>query len=272
MSNHQLATHARQFRAGALPMVQRIRRVASQSANTVLATGARSYPSAALAANGFVVQPGFLPPDSVAAIMQDVGRFADRSIKETGVDRTHLRDRADKQEIDLNVRQLTGAQHLSRGINELYASGRIEATMSDLTGRQLAIGGMTVQIDWPDTRSKRGLHVDSHWPPTYKTFVYLTAVTGPENGPFSVVPGSHRDRLKKARAIAGNYLHHRKLTDLHAAYRISDATCLLGEPGTAIFADQRLAHAGWPGHTTGTRFMLVAYLYPRDVTAPAFLG
>lgn len=41
---------------------------------------------------------------------------------------------------------------------------------------------------------------------------------------------------------------------------IDAAQCLVARPGTAIFADQRLAHAGWPGHTTGTRFMLVAYL------------
>jgi ectoine hydroxylase-related dioxygenase (phytanoyl-CoA dioxygenase family) len=120
-----------------------------------------------------------------------------------------------------------------------------------------------VQIDWPDTETKRGLHVDSHWPPTYKTFIYLTPVTSPENGPFSVVPGSHRHRVKKVKAIAGNYLHHRLRTDLDFEYSLADARCLLGEPGTAIFADQRLAHAGWPGHTTGTRFMLVAYLYQR---------
>ena len=257
------------------PQAQRVRRlgqVAAQSANTVLATGARSYPSSQLARDGFIVQPGYLPAEKTDSILQDVAGFADRSIKQTGVPGTHLRDRADKQKIDLNVRQLTGAQHLSPGIDELLRSARTERTMSELTGRDMAIGGMTAQIDWPDTHSKRGLHVDSHWPPTYKTFIYLTAVTGPENGPFSVVPGSHRDRVKKARAIAGNYVHHRKLTDLDVTYRLQDARCLLGEPGTAIFADQRLAHAGWPGHTTGIRFMLVAYLYQRDVAAPRFLG
>ena len=45
-----------------------------------------------------------------------------------------------------------------------------------------------------------------------------------------------------------------------------------GGSGTAIFADQRLAHAGWPGHTDGTRFMIVAYLYRPDVEVPGFLG
>lgn len=129
-----------------------------------------------------------------------------------------------------------------------------------------------MQIDWPDTETKRGLHVDSHWPPTYKAFVYLTAVSEPANGPFSVVPGPHRDRVKKVKAVVGDYLHGRDRTDLDHEYSIEDARCLLGPPGTAIFADQRIAHAGWPGHTTGTRFMLVAYLYEAGVEPPAFLG
>ena len=101
--------------------------------------------------------------------------------------------------------------------------------------------------------------------------MYLTGVPDPQHGPFAVVPGSHRHRLKKLRAITGDYLHRRDVTDLDATYSIADARCLLGGPGTAIFADQRLAHAGWPGHTTGIRVMLVAYLYSPDVTPPSFL-
>jgi len=244
---------------------------ATQLVNTLRARDARSYGSAELARNGFVVRPGFLSPAQAQAIRDDLSRFEDRSVKDAGVAGARLRDRADRQRIDQNVRQLTGAQHLSPGVDRLFSSGRIERTMSGLTGFALAVGGMTVQIDWPDTRTKRGLHVDSHWPPTYKCFIYLTAVTGPENGPFSVVPGSHRHRAKKVKAIAGNYLHGRKPTDLDAEYRLADARCVLGDPGTAIFADQRLAHAGWPEHTTGTRFMLVAYLYRPGVTVPGFL-
>ena len=244
---------------------------AAQALNTALATGSRSYPSAELARNGYIVQPGFLPAVDAATIRDDLARFETRSIKDAGVTGVKLRDRADRQTIDQNVRQLTGAEHLSPSISALLNSGRIERAMAGLTGFDLAVGGMTVQIDWPDTKTKRGLHVDSHWPPTYKCFIYLTPVTGPENGPFSVIPGSHRDRFKKVKAIAGNYRHGRKPTDLDAEYRIEDARCLLGDPGTAIFADQRLAHAGWPGHTTGTRFMLVAYLYRPGITAPGFL-
>jgi hypothetical protein len=234
---------------------------AGQVVNTALARGAGSYPSADLARDGYVVQPGFLPPAEAESALRDVERFADRSVTETGVPGSRLSDRSNRQERDLNVRVLDGPQHLSPVLQRLAESGRIEETMTRLTGRRMAVGRMTVQIDWPDTETKRGLHVDSHWPATYKAFLYLTPVTGPENGPFSVVPGSHRHRVKKVKAIAGNYLHHRSRTDLDFEYSLDDARCLLGEPGTAIFADQRLAHAGWPGHTTGTRFMLVAYLY-----------
>jgi hypothetical protein len=252
--------------------VRRAGQALGQGLNTALARGARSYASPALSQDGFVIEPGFLDADTARKILDDVARFGDRSVKQTGVDGAKLRDRADRQTIDLNVRQLTGAQHLSPGIDDLVTSGRVEHTMSELAGFRLALGGMTVQIDWPDTRTKRGLHVDSHWPPTYKCFVYLTDVTSPGNGPLSVVPGSHRHRIKKVKAIGGNYRAGRKPTDLHEEYRLEDARCLTGPSGTAIFADQRLAHAGWPGHTEGTRFMIVAYLYRPDVDVPGFLG
>ena len=241
--------------------MQSIVDTASQMVNTALARGAGSYPSAELARDGYVVEPGFLPLLDVESALRDVERFADRSITGTDVPGSRLTDRSNRQQRDLNVRVLDGPQHLSPALERLVASGRIEQTMTRLTGRQMGVGRLTVQIDWPDTENKRGLHVDSHWPATYKAFIYLTPVVGPENGPFSVVPGSHRHRVKKVKAIAGNYLHHRSRTDLDFEYALDDARCLLGEPGTAIFADQRLAHAGWPGHTTGTRFMLVAYLY-----------
>ena len=247
-------------------------RTARQVGSTALARRARGYPDPGFARDGYAVREAFLDPAAATAIRADLDRYADRAVTRTGVPGTILRDRAKRQSRDLNVRQLVGAERLSAGIDELTRSGRIEATIRALTGLRLTLGAMTVQIDWPDTETKRGLHVDSHWPPTYKAFVYLTPVTAPEYGPFSVVPGSHRHRVKKLKAIAGDLLAGRDHTDLDHEYDLADARCLLGGPGTAIFADQRLAHAGWPGHTTGTRFMLVAYLYEPGVTPPKFLG
>jgi ectoine hydroxylase-related dioxygenase (phytanoyl-CoA dioxygenase family) len=245
--------------------------VLSTVVNAAKATGARSYSSPDLARLGYVLEPNFLDGDVVDSIMTDLGRFADRSVRSTGVTGSTLRDRADRQSRDLNVRQITNVDRLSADVADLVASGRVVRQMSQLLGKDVRLGGMTLQVDWPDTQTKRGLHVDSHWPPTYKAFIYLTSVTAPENGPFSVIPGSHGDRVKKIRAVVGNALRHRDLTDLDHVYDMRFARCLTGSAGTAIFADQRLAHAGWPGHTEGTRFMLVAYLYPEDVSPPAFL-
>jgi hypothetical protein len=252
--------------------IQSLVETAAQAVNTAIARGAGSYPSVDMARDGYVIDTTFLPAVDAESAMRDVERFADRGVTETGVAGTKVTDRSNRERRDRNVRVLDGAQHLSPVIQRLFDSGRIEQTMTRLTGREMAIERLTVQIDWPDTETKRGLHVDSHWPPTYKTFIYLTPVTGPANGPFSVVPGSHRHRVKKVKAIAGDYLHHRSHTDLDFEYSLADAQCLLGGPGTAIFADQRLAHAGWPGHTTGTRFMMVAYLYESGVQTRRFLG
>lgn len=247
---------------------RRAKATVGQAVNTALARGARSYPDPAMSRRGFVLQPGFLAADDIAAALADVARYADPANKETGVAGATVRDRADSQSRDLRVRQVTGVQGLSAVLAALARSGRIEQRMAELTGRDVMVGRYTVQIDWPDTSTKRGLHVDSHWPPTYKAFVYLTPVLSSANGPFSVIPGSHRDRVKKVRAVAGNYLRRRDPTDLDRAYSLGNAECLLGDAGTAIFADQRLAHAGWPGHTEGTRFMLVAYLYERSAARP----
>jgi hypothetical protein len=240
---------------------ERAVRTVGQAVSTALARRSRSYVSPEMAREGYVVRPRFLAAQEAADVLADVQRFADRSVRETGVPGSEVRDRSDWQTRDLNVRQLTRADRLSPTLGALAESGRIEQAMRELTGLRLRVGRLTVQIDWPDTTSKRGLHVDSHWPPTYKAFVYLTPVLGPENGPFSVVAGSHRHRIKKITAIAGNYVRGRDRTDLNFPYSMDEARCLLGEPGTAIFADQRLAHAGCPEHTTGTRIMLVAYLY-----------
>lgn len=251
--------------------VRRCVRSTVVAANGAVARGARSYPSVDMAKNGFVVQNGFLAGSQCDAVLADVVRFGDRTLVHTGVTGASVRDRADRQQRDLNVRQLVGAQHLTATLDSLYRMGRIERTLSQLTGLSLAVRGMTVQIDWPDTCSKRGLHVDSHWPPTYKAFIYLTPVLGAENGPFSVVAGSHRHRARKIRAVVGNYAHRRVRTDVDSVYSMTEAQCLLGGPGTAIFADQRLAHAGWPEHTVGTRFMIVAYLYETGLAPPGFL-
>jgi len=236
-------------------------RSAGQVVNTALARSARSYRSEEFASDGFVVLPGFLDASAASAAADDIAPFTDRSRRESGVPGVLIKDRSQRQQRDLNVRQVVGVVPISPAVAELAASRRMQDTIEDLTGWPLRLGRLVVQIDWPDTKTKRGLHVDSHWPPTYKAFVYLTPVRGPENGPFSVVPGSHRDRLKKLRAIAGDYRQGRPRTAVATVYSLADAHQLLGEPGTAIFADQRLAHAGWPEHSTGTRLMVVAYLY-----------
>lgn len=242
-----------------------------QAVNVAIARGARSYPCPAMAADGYVVRRDFLGPAELAAAMLAVAPYQDRRTTVAPTPESRVVDRNRRDGHDQQVRQLMRAETISPVLSDLFRSGAIEATMSELTGRNLRLGGMTVQIDWPDTTTKRGLHVDSHWPPTYKAFVYLSDVPGPENGPFSLVPGSHRHRARKVRAVLRNHRGHRPRTDLDVEYSLAEARCVLGPAGTAIFADQRLAHAGWPGHTTGVRFMLVNYLYEAGVAAPRFL-
>src|SRR5215213_4023364 len=120
--------------------IQSLVDTAGQVVNTALARGAGSYPSADLARDGYVVQPGFLPAADAESALHDVECFADRAIAETGVLGSRLSDRSSRQERDLNVRVLDGPQHLSPVLQRLVESGRIEETMSRLTGRRMGIG------------------------------------------------------------------------------------------------------------------------------------
>lgn len=251
--------------------VQRVLSSAEQGVSVATARRARSYPCPAMAANGYVVREDFLDLVDVETAMAAFAPYRDRRTVSAPTPESRVVDRDRRDGRDQQVRQLMRAETVSPILGDLFRSGRIEATMGELTGRVLSMGGMTVQIDWPDTSTKRGLHVDSHWPPTYKSFIYLSDVPDPQHGPFSVVPGSHRHRIRKVRAVLADHRHHRPRTDVDFEYSLAEAHCLTGPPGTAIFADQRLAHAGWPGHTTGVRFMVVSYLYEIGVHAPAFL-
>ncbi len=124
--------------------IQSLVETAAQAVNTALARGASSYPSIDMARDGYVIDPAFLSASDAESAMRDVERFADRSITETGVPGSKLTDRSNRQLRDLNVRVLDNPQHLCPVIQQLAESGRIEETMTRLTGRRMAVGRLTL--------------------------------------------------------------------------------------------------------------------------------
>lgn len=120
---------------------QRVSHAAAQAMNTALARGARSYPSAALARDGFVVHTDFFARSETVAMMADLQRFGDRAVRTTGVAGTMVRDRADRQSRDLNARQLverSGSARPSRRCTPPAVSSRPARNSPDWTCASVA--------------------------------------------------------------------------------------------------------------------------------------
>ena len=73
-------------------------------------------------------------------------------------------------------------QNLDEKANELYSSKKIEKLFLNRINEDLFIRSISIQIDKPDTSTKRSWHVDNTAPASYKAFVYLTDVLHENNG------------------------------------------------------------------------------------------
>lgn len=165
---------------------------------------------------------------------------------------------------DLGVRQIMNAQDVDPGLSALYRSGRIESIFAERLDEDVVLESVTLQVDEPDDRTKRGFHVDRVTPPVFKLFVYLTAVDAAEHGPFTYVPGSHVYDIRRLRCLfdnlrGGGGIQHTDMT----RFADSEARTFVGQAGSAVLGVQSGAHKGWHGHIERTRYCLIAYLIRR---------
>jgi hypothetical protein len=145
---------------------------------------------------------------------------------------------------------------------EFYSSGQIERLFEARLGEKMRLQSVTLQVDDPDTQTKRGFHIDSSSPPNYKAFIYLNDVRELGDGPYTVVPGSHRDRLKKVINRMNNVWRDLPRTDMRLGYTDAQAQPILGNAGTLILSCQHLAHKGWQHHDRQRRYVVICYLVP----------
>ena len=97
-------------------------------------------------------------------------------------------------------------------------------------------------------------------PPSFKAFVYLTDVSDPKYGPYSVVPGSHLNVMRKWRARCLDEIIDLQYAQMELEYKTGEATPLVGEKGDCLISAMTLVHAGWPLHSERTRYVVVFYL------------
>lgn len=171
---------------------------------------------------------------------------------------------------DRNVFQLMNYHHLNWAIQEQYET-KILSLFKDQLGLDLCVASYTIQLDLPDTETKRPFHTDG-FQVNYKLFIYLNDVPELHNGPYSVIPGSHRNYLSKWRNLLNNLLSgNPSPDDMKIGFSDDDTVSVTGEAGTAILSCQALAHKGWQGHSKARRYVLIVYLRAKERAGERFV-
>jgi hypothetical protein len=131
---------------------------------------------------------------------------------------------------------------------------------------------ITIQVDDTDVETKRGFHVDGVNPPLFKAFVDLNDVDQLGDGPYTVVPSSHRHVIRKWLNCAYARVRGYHERDMRLFYRDGQSRQFFGSKGTCVLSTQTLAHKGWHHQDVSRRFILICYLTIASNEAPFTLG
>jgi hypothetical protein len=236
-----------------------------------LASWHRALPEAsALSRDGFRVVPDVLSRAECETIRADFDRLLHEALPPADSDVYIVSERFGKSKTDRLLYRLMNYQQLAPWIIDRVEQPILKL-MQDETGLELCINSYSVQVDWPDTKTKRGYHNDG-LVPTFKTFIYLSDVDEPRHGPYTVVPGSHRHFFRKLINIVINTVRQAPVDDMNYGYQDRGAARILGPAGTGILSCQLLAHKGWQEHTDRVRYVLVLYMRPPPQRAEWTLG
>lgn len=99
--------------------------------------------------------------------------------------------------VDQSVQQIINAQSIVYRLNNLFNSGELEKILKERINQKVVLQSITIQVDHLDTDTKRGYHCDGVTPVKYKAFIYLNDVNRYGEGPYTVIPGSHKHLLKR---------------------------------------------------------------------------
>ncbi|MBW4698606.1 MAG: hypothetical protein KME03_12065 [Aphanocapsa lilacina HA4352-LM1] len=245
-----------------------------------MASDVRRQPSNSFTAAGFEVLPGFLERETC----QDIVNFANGYLQGHSyvVSPQHYRDeevdggkcyvhhRAEVRDINLGMVQFINVQKLDRRFSQLLAT--VQKMLEERTGESLQAQSAVIQLDMPDGETKRRLHTDG-LTIRYKAFIYLSDVNGSEDGPYTVIPGSHRHVLRKIMNLF--YVRWRTLTwskekvkrsdqfgDMAIFYNERRSTQVLGSAGTMTLSNQLIVHQG--GYNRKPRWAIVLHFIPRQ--------
>ena len=252
------------------PLGSRIGPEEKSQANAVLSTYREQIqlPKNQFNKDGFEVVPSFISPETCEFLRERFDHYLHDELppEEKNVYIVERR-RQPLDSYDRNVFQLMNINNLPE-MSELCDSLRekIEKLFLERTGLKLYCNSFSLQRDFADDESKRPYHTDG-FGMTFKAFIYLTDVPEPKNGPYTVIPGSHRDLFKRLRNVHLNVAaNHKRSDDFFRVYDDRHAVRFCKPKGTMILSNQMLAHKGWHEHTEGTRDIIVVYIQPKPET------
>ncbi len=157
------------------------------------------------------------------------------------------------------VRELLNVNEIDPAVEQLLTGRAVQDLFTERLGETVELKGFSIQMDGVDTATKRGFHVDTLFPPTFKAFIYLTDVEVDGDGPYTVIPGSHRDFARKIFNDFVNAATSAARRDMfHLTNGISHQK-LLAPAGTLILSTQDLIHKGWGEHSHAPRFAMIGY-------------
>lgn len=219
---------------------------------------------------GYEVIPSFLDKNECDRLIQVTNSYLRDQSYSISKD-SYLLCRKDLlQGLDREVQHIINAQEVDDELSQLFRSHIIEDMFERQIGEKLQLRSITIRVDNPDTESKRGYHTDGVTPPVYKAFIYLSDVNDYGDGPYTLIPGSHRHTFRKII----NYLYSWIITtlsisktysrkdDVRLFYSDKQAVSIFGKAGTLIISNQQLVHKGWHEHDKDKRYALICYLIP----------
>ena len=155
--------------------------------------------------------------------------------------------------------ELLNVNDIDEGLAALLERRDIQRLFEERLGESVEVLGFSIQHDGIDTTTKRGYHVDTLSPPRFKAFIYLTDVEAEGDGPFTIIPGSHRAFFLKFANEIVNAVTTGGRRDMFRFTSRLTGKAILAPAGSAVLSTQDAIHKGESNHWRRDRYALVAY-------------
>ena len=227
-----------------------------------------SQPSNEFTTQGYEIIPNFLDKDECDRLIDFTNYYLRDQSYLIGKN-SYLVCRKEIRDVDMNVQQIMNAQEIDTKLSQMFKERIIEKMFEERIGEKMRLQSITIQVDGIDTQSKRGFHSDGVTPPVYKAFIYLNDVDDYGDGPYTLIPGSHRHTIRKIinylcvwllNLVFKKKTFNRKKDDRRLFYRDRQSVSIFGKAGTLIISNQQLAHKGWQKHDKKKRYALICFL------------